>query len=103
MSFGAKIDIKKSHNLSIEKVRNIAENIASDIAKEYNINWLWNKSKDIIKFDAKSGAAKGLHGELSVTPSSIRIVINLPFILYAAHGSIEKCVKDKMNDLFIEK
>ncbi len=92
----ATIDIKRSHSIGLEEAKKKAENLARDMEKELGITWSW--SGNSIKFDAKSGAAKGANGSVDVDGSSVRVQIDLPFLLRAVKGTIESKVNDKLNN-----
>ncbi|HLM73656.1 MAG TPA: polyhydroxyalkanoic acid system family protein, partial [Polyangiaceae bacterium] len=59
----------------------------------------WHWAGDAIKFDVPSGAAKGATGTVDVTESTVRVQIDLPFLLRAVKGTIESKVNKKLDDL----
>ena len=59
------------------------------------IRWRWEG--DNIKFDAPSGAAKGATGAVSVTPTEVRVEVDLPFLLRAIKGTIEGKINEKVD------
>jgi putative polyhydroxyalkanoate system protein len=90
----ATIDITKSHALSKDDAKKKAEDLARSMAEKFSIVWHWEG--DTIRFDAPSGAAKGTKGQVAVTDSSVRVVIDLPFMLKIMKGTIESKVNDKL-------
>jgi putative polyhydroxyalkanoate system protein len=91
------IDITRNHTLPIEDAKKKAEELAKGIADKFNIPWKWEG--DTISFDASSGAAKGAKGEIAVTDKTVRIAIDLPFMLRMLKGTIETKVNEKLNAL----
>jgi putative polyhydroxyalkanoate system protein len=93
----ASIDITRNHTLSLDDAKKKAEELAKGMADRFGIQWKWDG--DAIKFDAASGAAKGTKGEVAVTDKTVRVVIDLPFMLRVMKGTIEDKVKEKLDAL----
>lgn len=91
----ATIDIKRNHTLGIETAKKTAENLADGMKEKLGIVWRW--SGNDIKFDAPSGMAKGASGVVSVTESTIRVEIDLPFLLRPMKGTVEDKVNEKLD------
>lgn len=91
----ATIDIKRSHSLGIEGAKQKAEVLANGMKEKLGIEWRW--VGDNIKFDATSGVAKGANGTVSVAETSIRVEIDLPFLLRAMKGTVESKVNEKLD------
>ena len=92
----ASIDIKRSHSLGKDEARKKAEELAKSMEGELGIKWSWQG--DSIKFDAPSGAAKGVNGSVDVDASSVRVQIDLPFLLKAIKGTIQGKVEEKLKN-----
>ena len=93
----ATIDIRRSHSLGLESAKQKAESLANGMKDKLGIVWRWDGDK--IKFDVPSGMAKGATGQVSVEASSIRVEIDLPFLLRAAKGTVEGKVNEKLDQL----
>lgn len=93
----ASIDITRNHTLSLEDAKKKAEELAKGMADRFGIQWKWDG--DTIRFDAPSGAAKGTKGEVGVTDKTVRVQIDLPFMLKVMKGTIEGKVKEKLDAL----
>jgi putative polyhydroxyalkanoate system protein len=93
----ATIDITRNHTLSIQDAKTKAEELAKSMADKFAIQWKWDG--DTIRFDAPSGAAKGTKGEVAVTDKTVRVAIDLPFMLKMLKGTIEGKVKEKLDSL----
>ncbi len=93
----ATIDITRNHTLPIADAKTKAEELAKGMADKFGIQWKWDG--DTIRFDAPSGVAKGTKGEVAVTDKTVRVAIDLPFMLKMMKGSIEGKVKEKLDAL----
>jgi putative polyhydroxyalkanoate system protein len=93
----ASIDISRDHSLSIDDAKKKAEELAKGMADRFGIEWKWDGNT--IRFDAPHGKAKGTKGEVAVTDKTVRVVIDLPFLLRAIKGTIEDKVKEKLDAL----
>ena len=93
----ATIDIKRGHSLSIDDAKKKAEELAKGMEQKFGITWRWDGNT--IRFDASSGAAKGTKGEVAVTDKTVRVAIDLPFMLKMLKGTIEGKVKEKLDAL----
>jgi putative polyhydroxyalkanoate system protein len=93
----ATIDITRNHSLPVEDAKKKAEELAKGMADKFGIQWKWEG--DTIRFDASSGAAKGTKGEVAVTDKTVRVAIDLPFMLRVMKGTIEDKVNEKLNAL----
>lgn len=91
----ATIDIKRNHNLGLESARQKAEELANGMKDKLGIAWRWDGNN--IRFDAPSGMAKGATGQVTVEAASIRVEIDLPFMLRPMKGMVESKVKDKLD------
>jgi len=91
----ATIDIKRTHSLGMETAKQKAEILANGMKDKLGIQWKWEG--DNIRFDAPSGIAKGANGAVSVTSTSIRVEIDLPFLLRPMKGTVESKVNEKLD------
>ena len=93
----ATIDIRRAHTLEKEEARKRAEQLAKGLEEKLPIRWHWEG--DQIHFDAPSGAAKGATGKVSVDTSSVRVEVDLPFLLRAVKGKVESKINEKLDQL----
>ena len=91
------IDITRAHTLPLDDAKKKAEEIAKSMESRFSISWKWDG--DTIRFDAPKGAAKGTKGEVAVTDKTVRVAIDLPFMLRMLKGTIENKVKEKLDAL----
>jgi putative polyhydroxyalkanoate system protein len=93
----ATIDIKRSHSLPKDEARQKAEELAKNLETKIGITWRWEG--DAVKFEAKSGAAKGVSGQVSVSDTEVRVEVELPFLLRVLKGTIEGRINEKLAQL----
>lgn len=91
------IDISRSHTLSTDEARKRAEEFARTMQGRFDLEWRWDG--DRIVFEAPRGAAKGTKGSVSVGDSSVRVQIDLPFLLRMLKGTVEAKVHEKLEKL----
>ena len=91
----ATIDIKRNHTLGLEAAKTKAAELADGMKDKLGIAWRWDGNN--IKFDAPSGMAKGTTGTVTVADTSIRVEIDLPFLLRAMKGTVESKVTEKLD------
>lgn len=93
----ATIEMEKPHNIGKEGARKKAEELADRMKEKIGIEWAW--AGDAIKFEAKSGAAKGAKGRVCVTDAIIRVEVDLPLMLRPLKGMVESRIKEKLDTL----
>lgn len=93
----ATIDISRNHSLPLDDAKKKAEELAKTMAEKFGLEWKWDG--DTIRFEAKSGAAKGTKGEVGVTDKNVRVAIDLPFMLKMLKGTISDKVNEKLDTL----
>jgi len=91
----ATIDIRRAHTLPKDEARKRAEDLAKTMQSRFAIQWQW--TGDAIHFDAPSGAAKGIKGEVAVSEKEVRVQIDLPFLLRMMKGTVESKVNEKLD------
>ena len=91
----ATIDIKRNHTLGLEAAKTKAAELADGMKEKLGIVWRWEGN--LIKFDAPSGMAKGATGQVTVSDTSIRVEIDLPFLLRPMKGMVEGKVTEKLD------
>jgi len=93
----ATIDMRRNHKLTVADAKLKAEEFAKGMELKLGLHWKWEG--DVIRFNAPSGAAKGVSGEVGVNSNEVRVQIDLPLLLRALKGTIEGKVKTKLDTL----
>lgn len=76
------IDISHSHSLSMKKARAVAEDLAEQLAQQYDLDYEWDANT--LNFHRS-----GVSGNINVTKDSIDIKAKLGWLLAAMRGMIE--------------
>lgn len=90
----ATIERKKSHTLGKEKARAFAEELANKLKERFELDWAW--SGDTLKFEAKSGVAKGVKGFVAVLDTLITVEVDLPLMLRPLKGTVEGKIDERL-------
>jgi putative polyhydroxyalkanoate system protein len=93
----ATIDVTRAHSLPKDDAKKRAEEFAKSMQERFELDWRWEG--DSIHFDAPHGAAKGTKGEVNVTDKTVRVQIDLPFLLRVLKGTVEAKVNEKLDKL----
>ena len=72
----SRIVVERQHCLAREAVRTMAEELAENLSAKYDINYRWHD--DVIVFKRT-----GAHGRVLVDPQSVRVELDLGFLLMA--------------------
>jgi len=93
----ATIDIRRTHTLAKDEAKKRAEELAKGMEAKLDLQWHWEG--DHIRFDAPKGPAKGTTGTVEVSDSSVRVQIDLPFLLRVLKGKVESKVNEKLDQI----
>jgi putative polyhydroxyalkanoate system protein len=93
----ATIDITRPHKLSMDVAKQRAEDFAKSMETKLGLTWKW--AGDNIQFEAPSGAAKGTKGDVQVRADSVRVTVDLPFLLSVMKGTIETKIHEKLDQI----
>lgn len=93
----ASIDIKKDHQLGLATAKEKVQQVAQRLESKLGIHWTWKG--DTVAFQADGGMAKGVKGTIAVTESKVHTQIDLPLLLKAMKGTIEKKVQEELSQL----
>jgi putative polyhydroxyalkanoate system protein len=93
----AAIDIKRDHSLGLDEAKNRAEQLAEKLKAKMGIGYSWDG--DRIRFKGDAGPAKGVEGAVTVTDKSMRVEIDLPFLMRAMKGAIAGKVNENLDKI----
>ncbi|MGI8895171.1 MAG: polyhydroxyalkanoic acid system family protein [Casimicrobiaceae bacterium] len=79
----ATISIAKHHALSLKKAKGVAEKIASDLQKRFDLDYAWEGNR--IDFERP-----GVSGQLLVARDKITLDVRLGLLLTPLKGTIER-------------
>lgn len=89
----ADISIVQAHNLTPERARAAAQQVAEKIAREYGLACNWDG--DVLRFERS-----GVTGALTLGERQAAMQINLGFLMGAFAPSIRAKVAEKMQKVF---
>ena len=92
----ADISVSREHGLDLddakEKVRDIVEDLKSDIDQVDDITWKGDSAADI--------GGKGFNGEISVDGRAVTLDINLKLFAKPFKGKIQEKIESRMDSYF---
>ena len=91
----ASITIAKKHALSHKKAREIAEKIAKDLQRRFDLAYAWEG--DHVDFERP-----GVSGRMLVAKDSIRLDVHLGFLLTPLKPAIEREIHAQLDKLIDE-
>jgi putative polyhydroxyalkanoate system protein len=89
----ADIQIVQEHNLSPERARAAAQQVADKVAAEFGMAWRWEG--DVLHFERS-----GVEGALTLGEQRAALQIRLGMLMSAFRPAIEAKVADKMRRVF---
>lgn len=87
------IDIKRTHSLTPEEARQLANDLAVDLAEEFSIEYGWQD--DVLYFERT-----GVQGQIIVDENHIHIQAQLGFLLLFLKPRIEEEIESVLGDHF---
>jgi putative polyhydroxyalkanoate system protein len=87
------IDIHARHDMNHDDAQHAADELAADLAERFAINYGWDG--DVIVFERP-----GVHGQILVQNSEIRVTARLGFLLMFLKPRIEEEVVRYLSDHF---
>lgn len=88
----ATIHVVKKHHLSHAKAKTVAEKMAKDLHKRFELRCTWDG--DECRFERS-----GLTGNMHVGKNDITLDVKLGFLLSAVAPSIERAIHDQLDGL----
>ncbi len=88
----ATITVSKRHQLSHQKARSVAEQLAGDLEKRFGLAWRWDG--DQVRFERS-----GVSGIMHVGTSDIRLDVKLGLLLTPLKPTIEREIHAQLDKL----
>ena len=89
------ISIKRRHKLPHTKAKSAARKIAEDLHKRFDLVCRWEG--DDVVFERP-----GVSGTMRVGKSDIQLDVQLSFLMTPLKGTIERAIRDELDNLFGE-
>jgi putative polyhydroxyalkanoate system protein len=86
------IDLRRSHHLGLAKARVVADRLAADLGRKFDLRGAWKGN--VLHFERP-----GVTGSLSVSERDLHLSVSLGFLLKALKGSIERAVLAELDRL----
>lgn len=86
------INIRRSHNLSLEKARESAEHIAAQLNDRFQMDYYWQENT--LYFERS-----GVHGYMDVSVTEVRIHARLGFLLTPLKSRFEDAIHRYLDEL----
>lgn len=87
------IEISRKHSRSLADARKSVERVAKTIAKRFDIEYEWDG--DTLRFERP-----GVHGQIVLAKSSVRVAVQLNFLLGALKGAVESEIRNQLEKEF---
>jgi len=88
----ATISVGKTHHLSHQKAKSVAERLAKDLEKRFGLAWSWEG--DDVRFERP-----GVSGSMHVGKSTITLDVKLGLLLTPLKPAIEKEIHAQLDKL----
>jgi len=89
------IKLVRSHSVPLAEAKARVQKTADELAAEHDLSSQWHGNT--LRFDRS-----GLHGEILVTHSEIRLQVDLSFLLRPLKGALVERIENKFERLFPE-
>ena len=85
----SRIDITRKHSLPLADARKKIERVAKSIEKRFDIQYGWDG--DTLKFERS-----GVHGQIVLTKTTVRVFAHLSFLLLPLKGAVESEIEKQL-------
>jgi putative polyhydroxyalkanoate system protein len=89
----SRIDLTRNHALPLSDARKKIERVAKSIEKRFDIQYGWDG--DTLKFERS-----GVHGQIVLTKTTIRVFAHLSFLLMPLKGAVEQEIQKQLEKEF---
>ncbi len=89
----SRIDITRKHDLPLSDARKKIERVAKSIEKRFDIQYGWDG--DTLKFERS-----GVHGQIVLTKTTVRVFAHLSFLLIPLKGAVEGEIEKQLEKEF---
>jgi putative polyhydroxyalkanoate system protein len=87
------IDIRKPHSMNLADAQQVADDLASDLADKFSIEYGWDG--DTIVFERP-----GVHGEIDVDEECVHVRAKLAFLFSYLQPAVEKEINRYLDEHF---
>ena len=90
----ATIQITRSHSRTIEELKTKVAEMSGSLEAKYAVKGRWQGDSMILE---GTGLSRGVTGRIDVTATTVRVEIDLPFLLRPMKGQVEQSVTRKLD------
>lgn len=87
------IDIRKTHDKSLQEAQEIADSLAQDLAEKFDIDYGWDG--DTIVFERT-----GVHGEIDIDEQCVHVKAQLSMLFALWQSAVEKEINRYLDEHF---
>jgi putative polyhydroxyalkanoate system protein len=93
----ATIEISRTHAMPVEELKKKVDELSGSLEARYGVRGRWTGALNMAL--EGSGMAGGVKGKIELTASTVRIEIDLPFLLRPMKSKVEESVTRKMDKI----
>jgi putative polyhydroxyalkanoate system protein len=87
------IEISKAHSKSIAAAKKSVTRVAEHIAEKFQVDSAWQGDTLLFR-------RSGVEGQIRVEPKSVRVTVELGFLLMAIRGTVEREIRRYLDEEF---
>ena len=87
------IDISRPHSLSVAAAKKAVNRVAAHIAEKFEVDSAWQGNTLVFR-------RSGVDGQIQVEPKSVRVTVELGFLLMAIRGTVEREIRRYLEEEF---
>lgn len=87
------IDISRPHSLSVAAAKKAVNRVAAQIAEKFEVDSAWQGNTLVFR-------RSGVDGQIQVEPESVRVTVELGFLLMALRGTVEREIRRYLEEEF---
>jgi putative polyhydroxyalkanoate system protein len=87
------IDISRPHSMTVAAAKKSVNRVAKHIAEKFEVDSAWQGDTLVFR-------RSGVDGQIRVEPKSVRVTVELGFLLLAVRGSVEKEIRRYLDEEF---
>jgi putative polyhydroxyalkanoate system protein len=87
------IDISRAHSKTVAEAKKSVNRVAKHIAEKFEVDSAWQGDTLVFR-------RSGVDGQIRVEAESVRVTVELGFLLMAIRGSVEKEIRRYLDEEF---
>jgi putative polyhydroxyalkanoate system protein len=87
------IDISRPHTQTVAAAKKSVNRVAKHIAEKFDVDSAWQGDTLVFR-------RSGVDGQITVEPKSVRVTVELGFLLMAIRGNVEREIRRYLDEEF---